>query len=207
MRAVVLACAIVSLALFVVAAWLYPGGNHFNHHALGHDFWRNAICDVARATAVGGLPNQGATFARASMTIMAVGIGALYWLLPERFPSRARAAVLVRGLGALSVPGAIAVVLLPSDRYSSLHGVAIVIAGVPGLTAGLIATAALVRTRLEVVTMLAVATFVVAGADFAIYVDELVTGGGPRLAVTVLERLAALLLLGLMVASSRRARV
>jgi hypothetical protein len=194
-----------SVGIFTLAASVYPGGNHFDHQAVGHDFWKNALCDVARSTAVGGAPNAiGASLARTAMSIMAVGIGALFWLMPERFPSRVRLGAFVRWLGALTVPAAVAVVLLPSDRFGFLHGVAIVIAGLPGLSAGLVATVGLVRARRgsRVVPILAITTLLVASACFGIYVDELVTGGPPRLAVPVLERIAALLLIGWMISAS-----
>lgn len=202
---VVAASVLTSIGLFIAAAALYSGGNHFDHHAVGHDFWRNAICDVARTTAIGGAPNEAAaSFARAAMSILAFGIGALYWLVPEQFPSHARLGVVVRGLGAVTVAGALGVVLVPSDRSSLFHGIAIVIGGVPGLVACLLVAFALLRERAghRLVTVLAVLALLVAAADFGIYVDELVTGGPPRLAVPVLERIAALLLLAFMLSAS-----
>jgi len=205
---VVLACAVSSLALFTIAASVYPGGNHFDHSAPGHDFWRNALCDVARSTAVGGASNVlGATFARAAMAIMALGIGAMFWLLSQRLSSTARLATGVRVLGTVTVPGALSVVLLPSDRFSCLHGVAVVAAGFPGLGAALLATVGLVREKSSrIVTTVAIATLAVAAVDFSIYVDELITRGPPRLLVPVLERIATILLVVWMVTSTARAR-
>lgn len=201
----VAASAVLSLALFIAAASLYPGGNHFDHHAAGHDFWRNAICDVARTTAIGGAPNGAAAWlARAAMSILAFGIGALYWLVPERFPSRARLGAIVRGLGAMTALGALCVVLVPPDRSSLLHGVAIMLGGAPGLVACLLVAFALIRERAapRLVTVLAILALLVATAGLGLYVDELMTGRPPRLAVPVLERIAAILLLAFMLSAS-----
>lgn len=198
--------ALLSLFLFGIAAAAYPGGSHFDHHAAGHDFFRNSLCDVARSTAVGGAANDvGAAFARLSMTIMALGIGALFWSLPERFPSRTRLGALVRVLGLVATPAAIVVVFLPTDRFSSVHGIAIVVAGVPGLCAGVLAVAGLVRERANtLLVVLGASTLVVAIGAFVLYVHELVAGGPPRVAVPTLEHVAALLLLAWMLAVAVR---
>lgn len=206
--AVLVASVFASVVLFAVAARAYPGGSHFDRLSVGHDFWRNTLCDVARSTALDGAPNAvGSSFARMAMTITAIGIGALFWLLPARFPSSPRLGAAVRVLGSISVPGAIAVVFLPTDRFGALHGIAIVIAGIPGLTAAGLAVVGLLRTRARpsasLVTTFGVLAVLVATAAFGIYVHELLSGGPPRMAVSVLERIAALLLLAWMVTVAR----
>ena len=198
--------ALLSVALFVLAASAYPGGSHFDHHASGHDFFRNSLCDVARSTAIGGDSNLvGAALARLSMTIMALGIGALFWVLPERFPSSPRMGWLVRVLGTVATPAAIAVVFLPTDRYGSLHGTAIVAAGIPGLTAAAMAVAALLRepSASRLVGVLGTGTLVVGLFAFLLYVHELVTDGPPRAAVPTLEHVAAVLLVAWMLAATK----
>jgi hypothetical protein len=203
LRGLVLSCAVVAAALFAIAASAYPGGNHFDHHAVGHDFWKNALCDVARGTAVGGAPNAtGAAFARASMSTMAVGIGALFWLLAESFGSAPRLALAVRSLAMVTVPAAIAVVFLPTDRFSDLHGVAVVTAGGFGLAAAIVAILGILRSRRpreRFIAALGILTLLTAATALAIYVDELVFGGAPRPLVPVFEHIAALLLLAWMI--------
>jgi len=195
------AAAIASVAIFASAASAYPGGTHFDHGAPGHDFFRNTLCDVARSTAIGGQSNAtGASLARTAMTLYAVALGLFYWLLPRELPGHPRLGRLVRTLGALSVPGAIAVVFLPTDRFGVLHGVAIVIAGVPGLAAAVLAVTALVRERAGAMAALGVAAFGAGAVDFVLYVRELVLDGPPEVAVSVLERAASVLLLVWMLA-------
>src|SRR3954471_798809 len=77
--------------LFFAAANAYPGGTHFDHASVGHDFWRNTLCDVARTVAIDGTPNACAcALARVAMTLLALGIGVLFVALPRLFPSRTR---------------------------------------------------------------------------------------------------------------------
>lgn len=189
-----LGTAVCAFILFIAAAHRYPGGTHFDHLRAGHDFWRNTICDVARTKALGGARNHGATLARGAMGCASLGFGALFWLLAERFGSRRRLSALVRGFGAVVIPGGISVALLPTDHFSAQHGIAIVITGVPGLLAATLATYALVfdAARPLLVAALGVLAVAVSTADFAIYVHELVVGGPPRVAVSVLERIASL---------------
>ncbi len=215
----VLGAALASLVIFALAAWAYPGGNHFDHAAKAHDFWRNSLCDVARGTAIGGADNRvGSLLARVAMSTMALGMGGLFWLLPHHFEPRPRlrlaspssmtaVATWVRALGLVSVPGAIAVTFMPTDRFGVLHGVAIVVAGVPGLGAAVLAMIALLRSprlRRSAMAIVGLATLLVAALDFGLYVHELATNGGPRLAVPVLERVAALGLALWMVLIARR---
>jgi hypothetical protein len=201
MRRALVSCVILFVILFVAASLAYPGGTHFDPRAAGHDFWRNTMCDVARGVALDGRPNPiGSALARVAMTVLALGLGVFYLLVPGFFPSRPRAAVAVRALGTLSVPAMVAVVLLPTDRYGAIHGLAIVVAGVPSMSATLMAVHGLVREPRtpRLLVHLGILATLTASAGFAIYVDELVRGGPARLSVAVLERVATLLLLAWM---------
>jgi hypothetical protein len=196
------------VAIFSAAAWAYPGGTHFDHAAVGHDFWLNTMCDVTRTVALDGRPNTlGCRLASIAMLVLAAGLGVTFTVLPRLFLTRVRMATAVRALGAVSALGAVAVVLLPSDRFGSLHGVAIVGAGIPGLAASLLALVAVVRERRSaraVIALGALALFVSA-VDFALYVGELASGGASQVAVSVLERVATALLLAWMLAIAREA--
>jgi hypothetical protein len=199
----------VFVVLFCAAAWAYPGGTHFDHGAIGHDFWRNTLCDVARTVALDGRPNiPGCTLARAAMTTLALGLGVLFVALPELFDAGRRTAALIRVLGAATVPCAIAVVLLPTDRFSALHGAAIVVAGTLGLGTTVLAMKGLLfdpRAPRLVVALGAVA-LCVASADFVLYVRELAMGGAAQVAVAVLERLATILVLAWMASAAQALR-
>ncbi len=190
-----LGSAATAFVLFVAAAHAYPGGTHFDRLRAGHDFWRNTICDVARSSALDGATNHGASLARVAMVSASLGLGALFWLLADRLASRRYLSALVRGLGALVVPGGIAIALLPTDRFSAQHGFATVLTGVPALVAGILATYALVRDEARPMLLVALGVLVVAvsTADFSFYVHELLVDGPPRVVVSALERIASLL--------------
>ena len=194
------------VVMFGAAACAYPGGTYFDHGTIGHDFWRNTLCDVARTVALDGRPNAlGCALARAAMTTLALGLGVLFVALPELFEAGRRTARAIRVLGAATVPCAIAVVLLPTDRFSALHGVAIVVAGTLGLGTTVLAMKGLLvdpRAPRLVVALGAVALGI-AAADFLLYVRELTMGGPAQVAVAVLERLATLCILAWMASAAR----
>ena len=197
------------IAIFSLAAAAYPGGPHFDHAAVGHDLWLNTMCDVTRSTALDGRPNGlGCMLASIAMIVLAAGLGVTFALLPRLFVARARMAAAVRALGTISSVGAVAVVLLPSDRFGSLHGVAIICAAVPGLAAALLALVAVLRERTSARAVIALGSLAlgVAAVDFALYVAELVSGSASQAAVSVLERIATVLLLAWMLAIARAAR-
>ena len=60
------------------------------------------------------------------------------------------------------------------------------------------------RLRRSAMAVVGLATLLTAALDFGLYVHELATHGGPRLAVPVLERVAALLLALWMVLIARK---
>ena len=195
--------------LFAAAASAYPGGTHFDHSSVGHDFWRNTLCDVARTVALDGRPNMVAcTLARVAMTTLAFGLGALFMVLPELFAAERRAARTIRVLGAATVPAAVAVVLLPTDRFGTLHGLAIVVAGTLGLGATILVMKGVwadARTP-RLIVVLGTLALGFGAADFGLYVRELALGGPAQVAVAVLERLATILVLLWMVAAAHALR-
>ena len=194
------------VVLFAFAADAYAGGTHFDHSAIGHDFWRNNLCDVARTVAINGLPNACACWlARVAMITLAVGLGVMFFALPRLFPSRPRLGLLVRVLGVATVPCAIAVVLLPTDRFSHLHGLSIVLAGTLGLGTVILALVGLFADARapRYVVSLGVLAMSVAAVDFALYVIEFTSQGPAQVAVPVLERLSTILLLAWMLAVAR----
>lgn len=197
---------VVFVALFAGAAHAYAGGTHFDHTAIGHDFWRNNLCDVARTVAINGLPNACACWlARLAMIALALGLGVMFFALPRLFPARRRLGLVVRVLGVATVPCAIAVVLLPTDRFSHLHGLSIVLAGTLGLGTVVLALAGLFsdpRAPRHVVS-LGVLALSAAAVDFALYVIEFASQGPAQVAVPVLERVSTILLLAWMLAVAR----
>lgn len=200
------AAVLASISIFAIGAAVYPGGTHFDHRVVGHDFWLNTLCDVARSTALDGAPNHvGSTLARIAMTIFVVAVGATLAVLPGLAGANARTRGLVRVLACLATCGAVAVVHLPTDRYGELHAVAIVLAGVPAIVATSVGWIALLRERARhlVLALLGGSFLLVSAADFGVYVHEIATAGPPQVLLPILERLATILALAWMIAVAR----
>jgi hypothetical protein len=197
-RRLVLATAFVFLALVLFAMRAYPGGTSWNAAAAGHDFWLNYLCDLARPTALNGVPNPiGSTFARAAMLILAIGL-LPWWALLTRFtPSHPRAGRAIRVLGAIATIGIAFVVELPGDRFGRAHGIACVAAGVPGLAAAIVSVLALFRDEASprAVRWVGAATLLASAACFTLYLPDVLSLSSALMAVAVLERLSVALLL------------
>jgi len=115
------------------AAWLYPGGHWVNETAGRHHFWFNYLCDLLRETAVNGEANPlGARLGTVGMLLMVLGLGFHWLVMKALMASRPRAGRLVVVAGAAACLATVAVALTPSDRYPTLHPVAIALAVAPG---------------------------------------------------------------------------
>jgi hypothetical protein len=135
------------------------------------------------------------------MILLALSL-APHWILVGRMLRHGtRLGGLVRGLGLASVAGSVLVNLLPSNRFGvALHGAAVVVAGLPGLSATALSVvglrAAEVRPRIS--AMLGGALLVVAFADFVLYLGTFVLGGPGPLALPAAQKIALMLLLAWM---------
>jgi hypothetical protein len=194
-----------TVAAFAVVILLsmrvYPGGTAWNPTARGHDFWLNYLCDLARGVALDGEPNPlGSALARSAMVILAVGFVPLFLSLPSLFPSRARLGRSIRVLGCASALGAVAVGLLPNDRFGDLHVYAILSSGLPGLAAAALAVVGLVGAgrAFRLAAVAGGAMLAVAAVDLGIYLGCQVAGTPAPMTLPVLERCALLLVLGWM---------
>jgi hypothetical protein len=189
----------------------YPGGTAWDPTTRGHDFWFNYLCDLERAVALDGRPNGPASaFARGAMLVLALGMLEFWRLLAARVAQRPRVSALVRWLGAIASAGAGAAAVFPGDRYAGLHPIIMLAAGVPGVGAAALGSAALFATRSDArlddegaATATTTPYAIGAGigvaaaslADLVLYAAHVVAGEEPPREVAVLERVALLLLL------------
>ncbi len=195
---------------------LYPGGTWWDRTTQHGRFWDNYLCDLEWEVALDGQPNvPGARVARWAMLALALGF-VPFWLALEdllaRLGARRPTASAVRGLGLVSVAGLLAVILMPSERFGALHGLAVVTASVPGLAAAGLAVAGLraVEPGPRLGTWTGATLLATSAVDLALYVSHLLAHvEGTRLVVW-LEKLALLLLATWMIeiatASWRRSR-
>lgn len=197
-----IALAIVGfVALLAASMAVYPGGHSWDPHAVGHDFWRNFLCDLDRHTALDGTPNPlGAALGRAAMLVLAAGLLPFFGRLAALAPNARRLGLAMRVAATVAVAAVPAVVFVSGDRYGRLHAVAVVVAGVPGLLACGLAVLALLldRSAPRRVAWTGAAALAVGVVDFALYAASLSEPGSGHVVVAVLERLANLGLLAWM---------
>jgi len=164
--------------LIAEAMRAYPGGTAWNPASVGHDFWFNYLCDLARTTALNGQPNGfGAKVTQLALFVLGAGALQFWWSLPRLFEERPRLARAIRILGAISAAGMLAVAVLPSDRFGALHPFLLAMAGGPGLGAAACSVIGLAR-RERVASLLGVCAGVACAVDFGLYGDQL-AGDGP----------------------------
>jgi hypothetical protein len=208
-------CVVAAVALFavlgLVAHLLYPGGTWWDAHTRGASFWQNFLCDLEWSVALNGEPNHiGSRFAQAAMLVALFGMAPFWWLVPLLFGGAERAWLrrAIRALGLTAVAGTVAVVLMPSERFGALHGAAVIVAGVPGLSATVLAASALLlyEPRPRIAGALGAAMLAFALVDFALYVRTWLAGGPGPLVLPVAQKCALLLLLAWMVSVAVRVR-
>jgi hypothetical protein len=194
-RRALLSCVWLFAVLEAAAMALYPGGTWWEPTALGHRFWQNFLCDLSWRVALNGQDNRvGSLLSQAAMLVL-VGGFVPFWVLVGGAGARG-----VRILGLASVLGTAAVTLMPSDRFGSMHGVAVMLAATTGLAAAVLATVARLRARDRLRGGLGVAVLATSAVDFALYVRTFAGGGPGPLALPAIQKVALMLLLAWMVA-------
>lgn len=182
------------IGLMGTAMFLYPGGTWEEPHALGHSLWANYFCDLMRPVALNGTPNEtGSALAHWGLLAFSVALLPFFLLLPRCFPDRLRLGMTVRIAGALASAGGVGIVLVPSYKYGALlHGVMVLTAAVPGLTAAIGATAGLWLTERPagLTRHLAAVTMLLAALAAAIFVRQLMLGTETTFGLAALQKLA-----------------
>ncbi len=178
------------LALYTLAALLYPGGSYDDRHAAGFSLVRNYFCDLLHPEALNGQPNPGRMFGLVAMAVIVPTL-ALFWLSVVQLYPRQRALVMTtRIAGSIS---ALATLLL----LTPFHDSAVEIGGGFGLVAFFSVLFALPRAEHGLLFLGGLAALVVSSVCFFIWRTGL---GMPALAG--LQKLAfALFLAWVFVAS------
>ena len=190
---------------------LYHGGTWMDPSAPGHDFWLNFFCDLLHDHALDGAPNTaGARLATLAMLALIAGMLPFWLSTASLVSARPTLAWTVRVAGVTSVVGLVAVPLTPSDRFGALHGVAVLVAAVPGLVANACATIGLLANRdgarrwTRGLGLLALATFVCGAIDAALYAKQMASAGTVTpAALPALQKIAAMLFVAWMLGVAR----
>jgi len=179
---------------------LYPGGTWWNAAAAGHSFWQNYLCDLTQSIAIDGVANPlGSVLAKAAMLVLVGGLLPLWAAVPLLF-ARSGFARPVRALGFVSMAGVVWVVLLPS-RCGPWHGAVVTLAGLPGLSAAILAVAGLLGARqshARFAARIGMAMLSFALIDFTAYVGHLVAGGLGTPWLPALQKIALVFLVAWM---------
>jgi hypothetical protein len=222
---VVLAGVVGFVGLEASAMRLYPGGTWWDPTTVGYRFWQNYLCDLEWHVGLNGQDNTtGSHLAKAAMLLLLAGLASFWVIVPSLFggtkeesrraakppgdPSyggsggtaAGRLSLSVPALGLASVAATVAVALMPSDRFPVLHGLMVIVAGLPGLgaaaltTRGLLAPGSLWRGG----GRLGAALFVVALADLTLYAAHWAAGDNATPLLPTIQKVGLFLLLGWM---------
>jgi hypothetical protein len=199
---------VAGFVVFELAAMLfYPGGTWWDTGARGASFWLNFLCDLERRVALDGQPNLlGSRLAQAAVLILSLGLAPFWIAVARLLHERAGLAQTVRTLGLLGTAGNVAVTLMPSDRFGAIHGATVLIAGVPGLTAVLLAVVGLAvagpRPRVE--GWIGASMLGFASVNFVLYAMHYLGGVEGTPLVPVMQKMALICLLAWMIAVAFR---
>jgi len=181
-------------SLIAMAMSDYPGGTWEEPGAQGHSQVRNFLCDLTRPTAINGVPNaSGSRYAELGLLAYAVALIPFFLILPAVFPDRRKTGRLAAVAGVLAGLGGIGIVLVPSWRFGALlHGAAVLLAAIPGLTAAVSATVGVFTTRTSIrpIRAAALATLVVTALAVVVFALQLARGAETTPGLPVLEKLA-----------------
>lgn len=123
-----LAGMLVFVILYIVAAFLYPGGSWIYPHATGFSFWSNYLCDLLDHYAINGELNQARHVARTALGFLCGSLLFLWYFLPLIFPGGGlnKTIMWLSGILALVTTGFLS---------SGTHDITVRIAGIFGVLA------------------------------------------------------------------------
>jgi len=170
-----------------VAAVQYPGGTWMDRSTVGHSFWGNFLCDIARDLALDGRPHPGARWGRAAEWALVLALGVFFWIAPALVePLRRRRTI--RLLGLVATLG----LLLVPVTTGVPHALALITGAGPGFTATVLVLRGLrQRPALHWLGALALA---LSSAELALFLrfNERFRATTVPLAVPLVQRLALL---------------
>lgn len=171
----------------VVAAAGYPGGTWMDRSTVGHSFWANFLCDIARDLALDGRPHPAAAWGRASEWALVLALGLFFWIAPALVePARRRRTI--RLLGVVAMLG----LLLVPVTEKVPHALALIAGAGPGFAATLLVLRGL--RRRPVLVWLGVLSLGLSGLELGLFLGfrERFGATAVPLAVPAVQRLAVL---------------
>ncbi|MEZ4225638.1 MAG: hypothetical protein R3B13_32100 [Polyangiaceae bacterium] len=190
--------------LTLAAMGTYPGGTWMEPERVGHSLWHNFLCDLLHTQSLNGGDNHvGAGLAQSAMLLETLALTLLWWGAPLLYATRRSGARLTRALGVTSACGVVAVVMLPSDRFGALHGMAVVVASGPAFAAALVCSYSLLQSGHRRAGSAGVGALVVAVTSFVLYARAQYFGATLTAVVPATQRVATLALIAFSVLVAR----
>jgi len=117
----------IYLILFVIAAYLYPGGSdNLPLNENGYSFFHNFLCDTNNEVTQSGLINPGQAIAVLAHLVLSFTMMSFFYILPEIFEKQTRSTKLIRLFGILAM--AIFIFMYQED----LHDLIVTLVGIFG---------------------------------------------------------------------------
>ncbi len=196
-------------ALMGTAMAHYPGGTWEEPGAIGHRIVWNYFCDLMRPVALNGTPNPvGAALAPLGLLALALALVPFFLTAPTCFPERPRLGRFVRVAGVVCGVGGALSVAVPSHRFGALaHGLALLLAAVPALAAGVASALGVWTARPPSAGLRAssAGTLALTAACAAIFARQLALRAETTPGLALLQKLAVLCLAAWLLLTSARA--
>jgi hypothetical protein len=119
---IIIACILLFVALYLLAAWLYPGGSQAHPQQAGFSRRYNYWCNLFNETAINGRYNTGRAAAIAGMCVLSVTL-ALFWLhFPVYAGTQKGLRRLIQVCGVAAAISGIGVFMGPHDAMINIAG-------------------------------------------------------------------------------------
>jgi hypothetical protein len=137
------------IVLYILAAFMYPGGSWLHKEQLGFSFRNNYLCDLLDYYAVNGDVNDGRFFARLALGLLCVSLIYLWYHLRDLFPRTSVNRTLMWISGQLAL-------LTTFFLSSNTHDEIVRLAGVFGIVGILTLTIELFKMRYYMLVLIAI---------------------------------------------------
>ena len=152
----------IFLGLYIVAAFLYPGGTKNDKTTIGFSLLHNYWCDLLDKNAYNGAPNPGSIVAIVATILLCCSVGYLCYLLPVRLQLQQPiySTIQVFGIGSMFIFLFI---------FTPLHNAVITVGTPLGGVAILAIVVALYQVQAWPLVYVAALCFVLCIANYSIY--------------------------------------
>jgi hypothetical protein len=152
----------IFILLYIVAAFVYPGGNYLDLNSEGFSILHNYWCDLLNGKAQNGEINTSRPFAITAMIILCTSLMVFWYYVPKAF------SIGTLYKAAISISGIISMII-GMFIFTSYHGEAITYAGLFGGIAFIITFFGLYKSRWYKLFWLGIFCLVLGAVTFTIY--------------------------------------